>query len=49
MMDTKTLVIIYFAFSRSLINYGVIAWGGTYDNNMRLIEIITKQNTKNHK
>ena len=43
MMDTKTLMIIYYAFFHSLINYGVIAWGGAYDNNMKLIQSIQKK------
>ena len=39
-MDTKTLMIIYYAFFHCWINYGVIAWGGAYDNNMKLIQSI---------
>ena len=39
-MDTKTLMIIYCAFFHSLINYGVIAWDGACDNNMKLIQSI---------
>ena len=26
-MDTKTLLIIYYAFYHSIINYGMITWG----------------------
>ena len=41
MVDTKTLMIIYYAIFYSLINYGVIVHGGgAYDNNMKLIQSI---------
>ena len=43
MMDTKTLMIIYYDFFHNLINYGVIAWGGAYDNNMKLIQSTQKK------
>ena len=43
MMDSKSSMIIYYAFFHSLINYGVIAWGGAYDNNMKLIHSTQKK------
>ena len=37
-MDTKTFMIIYYAFFDSLINYGVIAWGSSYNNYIKLMQ-----------
>lgn len=37
-MQTETLRIIYYAFFHSLINYGIIAWGGAYNNNLNLLQ-----------
>ena len=39
-IDTKTLMTIYYAFVHSLINYGIIAWGGANKNNITLLEKI---------
>ena len=39
MMDTKILMIIYYAFFHSLVSYGIIAWDGA-DNNGKLIQSI---------
>ena len=33
-MDTPTLMKIYFALFHSIINYGIIASGGVYKNNL---------------
>ena len=49
-MNPDTLKLIYYAFFHSLINYGIIAWGGAYSNypgllqrlQNRLIKIINK-------
>ena len=51
-MDSKTLMTIYYAFLHSLINYGIIAWGGAYINNLtllqkiqtRLLKLVSKNN-----
>lgn len=37
-METKTLKIIYYALFHSLINYGIIAWGGAYQNKLQLLQ-----------
>ena len=49
-MQTDTMRIIYFALFHSIINYGIIAWGGVYNNSSdvlqrvqyRLLKIINK-------
>ena len=51
-MSTDILKMIYFAFFHSTINYGIIAWGGSYKHNIdlllriqnRLFKIISKNN-----
>lgn len=37
-MDSKTLMMIYYAFFQSIVNYGIIAWGGAYNNHLNLIQ-----------
>ena len=39
-MNSNTLMTIYYAFFHSLINYGIIAWGGAYNNNFTLLQKI---------
>lgn len=42
-MDKKTLMQIYYAFFNSIMNYGIIAWGGAYNNNLNLIQNIQRK------
>ena len=37
-MSTETMRMIYYAFFHSIINYGIIAWGGAYNNNLCLLQ-----------
>ena len=37
-METKTLMIMYYACFHSLINYRIIAWGGAYKNKLHLLQ-----------
>lgn len=39
-MNTKTLIMIYYALFHSLINYGIIAWGGAYENSISILQNI---------
>lgn len=39
-MKIETLRMIYYAFFQSIINYGIIAWGGAYNNNRNLLQIM---------
>ena len=39
-MQINTLKVIYYAFFHSVINYGIIAWGGVYKNNQHLLQNI---------
>ena len=34
----ETLKTIYYTFFHSGINYGIMAWGGAYDNNIKMIQ-----------
>ena len=51
-LDTKTLLAIYYAFFHSLINYGIITWVRAYNNNITLLQKIQtrilKLISKNH-
>ena len=42
-IETKTLMIMYYALFHSILNYGIIAWGGAYSNNVNLVENIQKK------
>lgn len=42
-MDRKTLMMIYHAFFQGLVNYGIIAWGGSYNNCMYSIQGVQKK------
>ena len=37
-MSYQTLKTIYYAFFHTIINYGIIAWGGACDNNIIMIQ-----------
>ena len=37
-MQTETVRIIYYALFHSIIKYGIIAWGGAYNNNVNLLQ-----------
>jgi hypothetical protein len=39
-MNTKTLLSIYYALFSSVINYGIIAWGGLYKNSVRPLQVL---------
>ena len=39
-MDTKSLTVMYYTFFHSYINYGIIAWGGVYKDNMTRLQNI---------
>ena len=36
-MTIETLRMIYYAYFHSIVNYGIIAWGGVYNNNLYLL------------
>lgn len=42
-MGTKLLVNVYKALIESILNYGVVIWGGAYDSTLYHIKIIQKQ------
>ena len=37
-VETNTLIIMYYAFFQSLINYGIIVWGDAYKNKLNLLQ-----------
>lgn len=37
-MSTEILMMLYYAFFHSIINYGIIAWGGAYSNCLNLLK-----------
>ena len=39
-MDTNTLMIIYYSFFHTVINYGIIAWGGACTTEIKIIQQI---------
>ena len=42
-MTIETLRMIYYAYFHSIINYGIIAWGGVYNNNLDLLRNLQKR------
>lgn len=41
-MDKKNLITAYYALVESQLRYGIIAWGGAYDNHIKKLEIVQK-------
>ena len=39
-MDINTLHNIYYALFHSVINYGIIAWGGAYQTNLQILQTV---------
>ena len=39
-IDTDTMRMIYYAFFHSIATYGIIAWGGAYNNNLNLLQAL---------
>ena len=39
-MHTDTMRMIYYAFFHSIATYGIIAWGGAYNNNLNLLQAL---------
>ena len=37
-MQTKTLLLIYYAFFNSIISYDIIAWGGAYKESSKILQ-----------
>ena len=42
-MTIETLRMIYYAYFHSIINYGIIAWEGVYNNNLDLLRNLQKR------
>ena len=42
-MTIETLRMIYYAYFHSINNYGIIAWGGVYNNNLDLLRNLQKR------
>ena len=42
-MTIETLRMIYYAYFHSIINYGIIAWGAVYNNNLDLLRNLQKR------
>ena len=42
-MTIETLRMIYYAYIHSIFNYGIIAWGGVYNNNLDLLRNLQKR------
>ena len=37
-MQTETMRMMYYTLFHSIVNYGIIAWGGAYNNNINLLD-----------
>ena len=42
-MTIETLRMIYYAYFHSIIDCGIIAWGGVYNNNLDLLPNLQKR------
>ena len=43
LMQTETMRMIYYALFYSIINYGIIAWGGAYNHNINLLQKVQRR------
>ena len=42
-MTIETLRMIYYAYFHSIVNYGIIVWGGVYNSNLDLMRNLQKR------
>ena len=45
-MRSANLLVIYYSLFYSLITYGIIVWGGAWENNLHLIQAIQNKMLK---
>lgn len=45
-MSTETLLMIYYAFFHSVINYGIVSWGGCCSTNLNMLQRLQTKLTK---